>query len=171
MIKEIDNIDISPILAAYTELEKDMVWYEGVDRKINLQDVKFKRQVSLQYKEDEEPWSSAVGRLRVDESLFSNLNPYFKNTIFETLIDKYKLVRSRLMWVPAFSCYTMHRDPAPRIHIPLITNPECYFVFKKGIVEHLSSGKVYSVNTTEDHTFMNCSSLPRLHFMGVVTDQ
>ena len=122
MIKEIENIDIAPILAAYYELEKDMVWYEGVDRKINLQDVKFKRQVSIQYKEDEEPWSSAVGKKRHPESLFNNVNPYFKDTIFETLINKYKLVRSRFLWVPAFSCYTMHRDTTARIHIPLVTN-------------------------------------------------
>jgi len=169
MIQEIDNIDIAPILTAYYELEKDMVWYEGIDRKVNLQDVKFKRQVSLQYKEDEEPWASSVGRIRHAEILYNKINPYFKDTVFETLINKYKLVRSRLMWVPPFSCYSMHNDPYPRVHIPLITNPDCYFVFKKGIVQHLPTGKVHLVDTTNDHTFMNCSSLPRLHFMGVVT--
>ena len=170
MIQEIDNIDITSILAAYHALEKDMVWYEGIDRKINLQDVKFKRQASVQYKKDEEPWASSVGRIRYAENLYNNINPYFKDTIFETLTTRYKLVRSRLMWVPPFSCYSMHNDPAPRIHIPLITNTECYFVFKKGIVKHLPCGKVYVVNTTEDHTFINCSSLPRLHFMGVVAE-
>ena len=169
MIQEIDSIDISPILASYEELKNDMVWYESIDKKVNLYETQLKRQTGLQYIETEDPWFSAVGKLRKDESLFVNLNPYFKDTIFETLINKYKLVRTRLMWVPQYSCYSMHRDAAPRIHIPMITNPDCYFVFKKGIVEHLSCGKVYEVDTTEPHTFINCSSSPRLHFMGVVS--
>jgi hypothetical protein len=146
-----------------------MVWYESANKQVNVLDTHLKRQTSLQYRETEDPWISAVGKLRIAESLFSNLNPYFKNTIFETIINKYKLVRSRFMWVPSYSCYSMHHDPAPRIHIPLITNPDCYFVFKKGIVEHLPCGKVYEVDTTQDHTFTNCSPLPRLHLMGVVS--
>lgn len=167
MIQEIDSIDISPILLTYNKLEKDIVWYESTDRKVNVQDTHLKRQTSLQFQEGEEPWGSSVGRLRADESLFCNINPYFKDTIFETLINKYKLVRSRLMWVPPYSCYSMHRDWAPRIHIPLITNPDCYFVFKQGIIKHLECGKVYAVDTTKDHTFINCSNTTRLHFMGV----
>jgi len=168
MIQEIDSIDISPILSSYEELKNDMVWYESIDKKVNLTDTHLKRQTSVQYREIEDPWISSVGRLRADESLFVNLNPYFKDTIFETLINKYRLVRSRLMWIPAYSCYSMHYDAAPRIHIPLITNPDCYFIFKKGIVEHLPCGKVYEVDTTQCHTFVNCSLSPRLHFMGVL---
>lgn len=168
MITEIDTIDIAPILATYRDMENDIVWYESSEKRVNLADTYSKRQTSLQYRENEDPWISSVGRMRDDESLFCNLNPYFKDSIFETLINTYKLVRTRLLWVPPFSCYTMHRDLAKRIHVPLITNPECYFVFKKGIVEHLPCGKVYQVDTTEQHTFINCSGLPRLHFMGVV---
>jgi hypothetical protein len=169
MIKEIDSIDISPLVTAYQELEKDMVWYESADKQVNLQAIHLKRQTSLQYRESENPWISSVGRLRDNESLFNNLNPFFKDTIFETIINKYKLVRTRLMWVPQFSCYSMHKDQSLRLHIPLITNPDCYFVFKQGLIEHLQCGKVYSVNTTEYHTFINCSSSPRLHLMGVIT--
>jgi hypothetical protein len=168
MIKEIDTIDISILLSTYQELENGAVWYETSDKKVNLTDTHLKRQTSLQHRETEDHWISSVGRSRLDESLFCNINPYFKDTIFEILINKYKLVRSRFMWVPPYSCYSMHRDLSSRVHIPLITNPDCYFIFKKGIVEHLECGKVYLVDTTEDHTFINCSTLPRLHFMGVV---
>ena len=169
MITEIDTIDISILLSTYQDLEKDAVWYETSANKVNLTDTHLKRQTSLQYRETEDPWSSSVGRLRVSESLFSNINPYFKDTIFETLINKYKLVRSRFMWVPPYSCYSMHKDLSSRIHIPLITNPDCYFIFKKGIVQYLPCGKVYLVNTNYYHTFANCSTFPRLHFMGVVS--
>ena len=168
MIKEIDTIDISVLLSAYQELENDMVWYESADRKVNVFDTHLKRQTSLQYRETEDPWISSVGRLRADESMCFNLNPYFKDTVFEIVINKYNLVRTRFLWVPAYSCYSMHHDSTPRIHIPLVTNPNCYFVFKKGIVEHLPCGKVYEVDTTEDHTFMNCSPTPRLHLMGIM---
>jgi len=167
MIKEIDTIDITDILSKYQELEKDIVWYETMDKQVKIND-NLKRQTSLQYKDDEDPWSSAVGKSRGNEKLYNNINPYFKDTIFEELINKYQLTRTRLMWVPPYSCYSMHRDMEYRIHIPLITNVNCYFVFKKGIIEHLPCGGVYLVNTKEEHTFMNCSNYHRLHFMGVI---
>ena len=66
------------------------------------------------------------------------------------------------------TCYSMHRDTTPRIHIPMITNPECYFIFKQGIVQHMPAGSVYWTNTVEPHTFMNCSNRPRLHLIGAV---
>ena len=72
------------------------------------------------------------------------------------------------MWVGPYACYSMHRDSTPRVHIPLITNSECYFVFKHGIIKHLESGQVHYTNTTIKHTFMNCSDQYRLHLVGAV---
>ena len=79
------------------------------------------------------------------------------------------------MWVNPMSCYSLHKDSTPRIHIPLITNPSCYFIFKEnntpeGIIQHLPVGSVYWTNTTVSHTFINCSELPRLHLVGVVKE-
>jgi hypothetical protein len=159
MIKTLTSIDINPLLAEYSRLEKDIQWtdygYKG-------------RQTGLQYRADEDPWTSAVGKNKGNELDHVNLNPFFANTAFEDIINEYKLIRTRLMWVGPYACYSMHKDTTPRIHIPLITNPECYFVFKHGTILHLSLGNVYWVDTTRIHTFMNCSDQHRLHLIGVV---
>jgi hypothetical protein len=113
-----------------------------------------------------ESWQNAVGRNKGMELTYDQLNPFFKDTIFEKLINRYKMYRTRLMWISKMSCYSIHTDSTPRIHVPIITNPQCFFVFREGIVQHLSAGSVYRVNTTKPHTFMNCSDTPRLHLIG-----
>ena len=74
------------------------------------------------------------------------------------------------MWIGPYACYSIHKDDTPRIHVPIITNPECYFVFKQGLLSHLPAGSVYWVDTTKFHTFMNCSDTPRLHIVGIVKE-
>ena len=158
MIKVLTSYNIEPLLISYNKLEKDIVWtdYSG------------KKQAGLQFKKNEDPWASAVGTSKGDELAYTNLNPFFKDTIFEELINQYKLKRARLMWISPMTCYSIHKDTTPRIHIPMITNSECYFVFKQGFISHLPTGSVYLVDTTKLHTFMNCSTKSRLHLIGVV---
>jgi hypothetical protein len=159
MIKVIEPVDITPILEKYTELESSIQWTNyGINNK----------QAGLQYKDNEDPWTSAVGKSRGHELAYTNLNPFFKDTVFETLINHHNLKRARLIWVGPWACYSMHHDATPRIHVPLITNPECYFVFLSGLVKNMPAGSVYWVDTTKRHTFMNCSDQSRLHLVGVV---
>ena len=113
-------------------------------------------------------WASAVGRNPGRELEIDLLNPFFKDTIFESIIHEYNLKRTRLMWSGPFSCYTMHKDQSPRIHIPLITNRLCYFLFRNDIPEHMPAGKSYWVDTRKRHTFINCSEEHRLHLVGLV---
>jgi hypothetical protein len=159
MIKIIEPIDIAPILTGYLNLEPSMQWTDYGTKS---------SQAGLQYKDDDDVWASAVGKSQGNETSYANLNPMFKGSVFEEIINKYNFKRARLMWVGPWSCYSMHRDETPRIHIPLITNPECYFVFKDGLVQHMKTGSVYWVDTTQRHTFMNCSAQRRLHLVGVV---
>ena len=159
MIKLIEPVDVQEILDSYIDLESKITWVDYGHKG---------RQAGLQYKDNDDPWTSAVGRSKGEELLYTELNPFFKDTIFEKLIIKYNLRRSRLMWVGPYACYSMHQDTTPRIHIPLITNPECYFVFKDGNIEHMPLGNVYWANTTRYHTFMNCSDQNRLHLVGIV---
>jgi hypothetical protein len=155
---KIDTIDVVPILGELAGIRKNIAWTVSTQGK----------QTGLQYKDEEDPWTSAVGRSRGEELEFNKLNPFFKDTIFETLINKYNLKRTRLMWVNARSCYSFHCDPSPRIHIPLITNPECYFLFDPGVMFHLGLNSIWWVDTTQKHTFLNCSNKPRLHLVGIV---
>jgi hypothetical protein len=159
MIKKvIDTINVDPILDSFFKLDKDIKWTiypQG-------------QQVGLQYKPNEDYWSSAVGKSQGKELEYTELNPFFKDTIFETIINQYSLKRTRLMWVNPKSCYSLHQDETPRVHIPLITNPECYFLFPPGIMFSLNVNSVWWVNTKLKHTFLNCSEEPRLHLVGVI---
>lgn len=159
MIQFLRKIDTTPILECYAQIESQIKWSEFGHKG---------KQAGLQYCLDEEIWSSAVGQGSGDQTRFNNLNPVFLGTVFEELINEFKMFRTRFMWVGPYSCYSMHKDLTPRIHIPMITNPECYFVFKKGIISHLHPGAVYRTNTLEKHTFMNCSDRPRLHLVGCI---
>jgi hypothetical protein len=159
MIKILESIDYEFILENYNNIEKDIIWtdygYKG-------------KQAGLQYRDEEPHWTSAVGKSPGDELSYNKLNPFFKDTIFEELIIKHKLYRTRLMWVNPYACYSIHKDETPRIHIPLITNSECFFVFRHGSISNLKQGSIFWVDTRMPHTFMNCSEAPRLHLVGVV---
>jgi hypothetical protein len=162
MIKVLSSVDSASLLNEYISLRKDMQW-TGMGSK--------GKQVGLQYQENEDPWTSSVGKSRGNELEYSHLNPFFKNTKFELVINEFKLYRSRLIWLESYSCYSMHADSTPRIHIPLITNKHCYFVFKDtGLVSHLPANNVYWVDTTKTHTFMNCSEDRRLHLVGIIDE-
>jgi hypothetical protein len=160
MIKKIKQINVNEIISQYLKIEKDLVWTDYGHKG---------KQCGLQYKDNEDVWSSAVGKSAGKELQYTNLNPFFKDTIFDYLITEYNLKRARFMWSGPFSCYSMHVDTTPRVHIPLITNSECYFLFKMSTPIHLELGYSYWVDTTKSHTFINCSDTPRLHFIGVVS--
>jgi len=168
MISVIGNIDIDLVVNQFWFINKDIWWVDMPPRG---------RQAGLQYdtEDRENLWAAGTGKLtnlQCPELQYKNLNPMLKGTIFQDIIQEYKLVRTRFMWVNGMSCYSVHRDLSPRIHVPIITNPECYFVIKQGtqgLIEHLPAGKVYWTDTREYHTFMNCSAEPRLHLIGVPT--
>ena len=81
MIKNaIDTIDVDNILNTLHELN-DIVWT----------DYSQGRQAGLQYKLGEDPWTSSVGKSQGNETQYTELNPFFKDTIFKTIIEKYNL--------------------------------------------------------------------------------
>jgi len=159
MIRILNKIDNLSLLNAYYALEQNINWtnfgHSG-------------KQSGLQFKDNEDHWTSAVGPSSGNELLSCNLNPFFKGTVFEDIINEYNLYKTRLMWVGSKTCYSMHRDETPRIHIPIITHPDCYFVFRTGMLQHLSTDNVWWVDTTKTHTFINCSDKNRLHLVGAV---
>jgi hypothetical protein len=159
MIKVLSDIDVTPILECYRQLEDSISWTDYGHKG---------KQSGVQYKTGEDPWTSAVGKSRGNDLEIIELNPAFKNTPIEELVTRLKLTRTRLMWVGPFACYSMHKDPSRRIHIPLITNSDCYFLFKYGTPTHLRLGKIYLTDTRSEHTFINCSDSPRLHLVGAV---
>lgn len=158
-IKIIDEFDVQPLLDFYKSIESEIQWQVYDNSK----------QTGLQYRKGEDPWSDAVGVWKQSTTEWKDenfINPFFKGTIFEEIIKKYQIKRTRLMWAKPFACYSMHQDVSPRLHIPIITNPDCYFVFKDLAPIHMPAGKVYWTDTTKAHTAMNCSKEWRLHLVG-----
>lgn len=159
MIRILNEIDIEPVLTCYRNLEASIEW----------QDYSYKgRQSGLQYRNNESQFLSAVGKKFEVESSFDNLNVLYKDTIFEKIINQYNLKRTRFIWLGANACYTFHKDTSPRIHVPIITNDQAFIIFKSGLIEHLSIGKVFWTDTRLEHTANNGGDQWRLHLVGSV---
>lgn len=161
MIRIIESIDTVLILEEYKKIEKDIIWTEFGHKG---------KQAGLQSRPGENPWTDAVDRSKGAEMTFDQINPFFIGTLFENLILKYQMKRTRLMWMGNFACYSMHADLTPRLHFPLITNDQSYMIFKKGLIENLPVGSVYWLDTRQEHTAINGSNDWRLHLVGCVSE-
>lgn len=157
--KVLDEIDSKSILEFYDSIESKIVWNDFGPKG---------KQSGIQYKTGECQFLSATDRARYPDHYCDNINDLYKNTIIEEIIKKYNLYRTRWMWIHTFSCYSIHRDNSNRVHIPLITNPGCLFLFPPDKTFHLEIDKVYHVSTTVPHTFLNASTASRLHLVGSV---
>lgn len=100
-----------------------------------------------------------------DFSAFAYDLPY-TNSVLSDL----KMYRSRLMNMRPKYCYTYHRDPTQRIHIPLLTNENCFFVIDDQVLRIPADGNHYLIDTRKMHTFVNASFKERLHIVGCVDD-
>jgi len=69
---------------------------------------------------------------RVDEFAFTELVPAFAHTYFkevwESLCELAPIGRMRVLSKGLYNCNSWHRDPEPRLHIPIISNPGSLFV-------------------------------------------
>jgi hypothetical protein len=155
----IRSIGVSDLLISYSKLKDKIYWLESPNKG---------KQTGLQYAEGEDTFLSATGSLQSkrEETEYTQLNPLFKGTVFEDIIKEYNLYRTRLMWVEPKTCYSLHQDNSQRIHIPLVTNENCMFLFPNEPLIHLPVGQVYSVDTRKTHTFCNFSNHARLHLLG-----
>jgi len=132
--------------------------------------------LSLQHRKGvPEPWNIVDGleALKLysgaSEKDFSQIHKKFSNTLFENLIDDFKLYRSRIMIMEGKTCYSFHADSTWRLHVPIVTNKDCIFYFPEYKEQyHLELGKVYLINTTEKHTFLNGSTNSRIHLVGCI---
>ena len=63
----------------------------------------------------------------VDESEFSDLVDVYKGTYFEHVHDelskRYPIGRMRVLLKEVYNCNSWHRDPEPRLHIPIFSKP------------------------------------------------
>ena len=110
----------------------------------------------------------------IEESKYTELVPEFHNTYFEEVYSilkrNFKLGRVRILLKEARSTLSWHRDPEPRLHIPIITNPGCRMVIED-FAHHLpADGTVTITNNTKYHNFFNGGEQDRIHLVACVLE-
>ena len=110
----------------------------------------------------------------IDESAYTELVPEFENTYFKEVIDvltsKYKLGRVRILLKEPRSTLSWHRDPEPRLHVPIITNPGCLMVIEN-VAKHMpADGSVWITNNTKYHNAFNGGEENRVHLVACILD-
>ena len=94
---------------------------------------------------------------------------YFKE-VYDELTTKYKLGRTRLLLKEPRSTFSWHRDPEPRLHIPIYTNPGAIMVVDK-VAQHMpADGSVWITNNTKYHNAFNGGEQNRVHLVACVLD-
>ena len=94
---------------------------------------------------------------------------YFKE-VYEKLSKKFKLGRVRILLKEPRSTLSWHRDPEPRLHIPIITNPGCIMVIEN-VAKHLpADGSVYITNNLKYHNAFNGGEENRVHLVACLPD-
>ena len=111
---------------------------------------------------------------QIDEAAYSEFIDIYKDTyfkeVFETLSSKYKLGRVRILLKEPRSTLSWHRDPEPRLHIPIITNPGSIMVIDN-VAKHLpADGSVWITNNTKYHNAFNGGEENRIHLVACVLD-
>ena len=111
---------------------------------------------------------------KINEAAYSEFIDDYKNTyfkeVFEVLSSKYKLGRVRILLKQPRSTLSWHRDPEPRLHIPIITNPGCHMVIEN-VAKHLpADGSVWITNNTKYHNAFNGGEEKRIHLVACVLD-
>ena len=110
----------------------------------------------------------------LNETLYTEFVKDFEHTyfkeVYEKLSSKFKLGRVRILLKEPRSTLSWHRDPEPRLHIPIITNPGCIMVIEN-VAKHLpADGSVYITNNVKYHNAFNGGEENRVHLVACLTD-
>ena len=109
---------------------------------------------------------------KIDESKYTEFVDEFKNTYFKEVYDqltkKFKLGRMRLLLKEPRSTLSWHRDPEPRLHIPIYTNPGAIMVVDQAAKHMPADGSVWVTNNTKYHNAFNGGEENRVHLVACV---
>ena len=116
----------------------------------------------------------AVRDTNLDETLYTEFLKDYEHTYFKTVYDKlkekFKLGRVRILLKEPRSTLSWHRDPEPRLHIPITTNPGCLMVIEN-VAKHLpADGSVFITNNVKYHNAFNGGEENRVHLVACLTD-
>ena len=110
----------------------------------------------------------------VDEEKYSEFvqvleHTYFK-VVYDMLLTKYKLGRTRLVWKNPLTVIRWLKDPERRLHIPIVTNPGCIAIIDTEAQHLKADGRAWITNNTKYHTALNGGHVARVHLIATVLD-
>jgi len=115
----------------------------------------------------EEPYEDLVPEID-----FSEFSPAFAGTYFEevhrVLSERFPIGRMRVLSKGLYNCNSWHRDPEPRLHIPILTNPGSLFVVNHHVTHLPADGSVYFTDTRGYHTALNGGGTRRVHVVAAL---
>lgn len=108
----------------------------------------------------------------VDEFAFTEFVPKFRGSYFEevhqALTALFPIGRMRVLSKGLYNCNSWHRDPEPRLHIPVISNPGSLFVVNNHCTHLPADGSVYFTDTRGYHTALNGGLYERVHLVAAL---
>ena len=108
----------------------------------------------------------------VPEKAFSEFNPDFAGTYFEEvhsqLATRFPIGRMRVLSKGLYNCNSWHRDPEPRLQIPIVTNPGSLFVVNHHVTHLPADGSVYFTDKRGYHTALNGGETRRIHIVAAL---
>ena len=110
----------------------------------------------------------------INETKYTQLVSDFNDTYFEEVYNilkkNFKIGRVRILLKEPRSTLSWHRDPEPRLHIPIITNQGCRMVIEN-IAKHLpADGSLTITNNLKYHNFFNGGEQNRIHLVACVLE-
>ena len=102
------------------------------------------------------------------------LNHTYFREVYDTLREfvgqKYDgaLGRVRLIKSKPRTCLSWHRDPEPRLHVPIVTNIGAKLIIENE-VKHLPVGRAWYTNTIYYHSQFNGGEEDRVHLVTSIT--
>ena len=106
--------------------------------------------------------------LLVDETENDFNVPLFDIPYINSILKENNLVRTRIMKMKPKTCYYWHHDKTKRLHIPIETHEHCFLLLDNDRIHLPADGTAYEVDTTVNHTALNCSKIDRIHIVGVI---
>lgn len=110
----------------------------------------------------------------VDEAAYTEISPAFAGSYFEEVVEALRarvaIGRVRVNLKQPYNANSWHRDPEPRLHIPVVTNPGSVFVLNNHATHLPADGSVYFTDTRGYHSAFNGGETARVHLVAAVLD-
>ena len=110
----------------------------------------------------------------IDELQYSEFVKLFEDTYFKEMYDaltkKYKLGRVRLLWKLPRTTLSWHRDPEPRLHIPIVSNFGARMCIDTEVHHMPADGGVWITDNTKYHNAFNGGEEDIVHLVATVLD-